>query len=98
MPKRQGGFISAEPVKHAVEWKELTFDVWVKRLSFGVVETLYGNDDRSRSASMIAATILLCDSKEEISYEDAYRLDVGLATKLIDAFNAVNSVDQKKIA
>ena len=30
--------------------------------------------------------------------EDAYRLDVGLATKLIDAFNAVNSVDQKKIA
>lgn len=91
-----GGFVSAEPVKHPVTWKGYTFDVFVKRLSFGDVENLYGIEDRSRSARMIATAILLGEDKEPISYEDAYRLDVGLATKLIEAFNEVNGIDQKK--
>jgi hypothetical protein len=93
-----GAFVSAEPVKQEIQWKEYRFDVFVKRLSFGDVENLYGSDDRSRSARMIATAILLGENKEAISYEDAFRLDVGLATKLIEAFNAVNGVDQKKIA
>lgn len=96
--KNIGGFVSSEPVKHEIEWKEYRFNVFVKRLSFGDVENLYGFDDRSRSARMIATAILLGENKEAISYEDAFRLDVGLATKLIEAFNAVNGLDQKKIA
>lgn len=94
--RNAGGFVAAEPVKFLVEWREFSFDVWVKRLSFGDVENLYEQDDRSRSARMIATAILLGENKEEISYEDAYRLDVSLAAKLIDAFNKVNGFDQKK--
>ena len=69
--RNAGGFVSAEPVKSVVQWKEFSFDVWVKRLSFGDVENLYGNDDRSRSARMISTAILLGEDKEAISYEDA---------------------------
>lgn len=90
--KAAGGFIPAEPVKVPVEWKEYKFDVFVKRLSFGDVEGLFAADDRSRSARMIAAAVLLGENKEPISYEDAYRLDVSLASKLIEAFNSVNGV------
>jgi len=90
--KAAGGFIPAEPVKVPVEWKEYKFDVFVKRLSFGDVEALFAADDRSRSARMIAAAVLLGENKEPISYEDAYRLDVSLASKLIEAFNSVNGV------
>lgn len=90
--KAAGGFIPAEPVKVPVEWKEYKFDVWVKRLSFGDVEGLFAADDRSRSARMIAAAVLLGENKEPISYDDAYRLDVSLASKLIEAFNSVNGV------
>ena len=85
-----GGFIPAEPVKVPVEWKEHKFDVWVKRLSFGDVESLFAADDRSRSARMIACAVLLGENKEPISYDDAFRLDVSLASKLIEAFNSVN--------
>ena len=88
--KNAGAFISTEPVKVPVEWKGHQFDVWVKRLSFGDVETLFAADDRSRSARMIASAILLGENKEPISYDDAYRLDVSLASKLIEAFNSVN--------
>ena len=45
---------------------------------------------------MISTTILLGEDKEPICYEDAFRLDVGLATKLIEAFNAVNGLGSKK--
>lgn len=90
--KAAGGFIPAEPVKVPVEWKEYKFDVFVKRLSFGDVEGLFAADDRSRSARMIASAILLGENKEPISYDDAYRLDVSLASKLIEAFNSVNGV------
>lgn len=90
--KAAGGFIPAEPVQVPVEWKDYKFDVWVKRLSFGDVESLFAADDRSRSARMIAAALLLGENKEPISYDDAYRLDVSLASKLIEAFNSVNGV------
>lgn len=85
-----GAFISAEPEKVEIEWKGHRFDVHVKRLSFGDVEALFAADDRSRSARMIAAAVLLGENKEPITYDDAYRLDVSLATKLIEAFNSVN--------
>ncbi|TVO53159.1 phage tail assembly chaperone family protein, TAC [Denitromonas halophila] len=89
--KKAGGFIHAEPVKSPVHWRGHSFDVFVKRLAFGDVEALLaGQDDRSRSAKMIAASILLGPDQEPISYDDAYRLDVSLATKLIEAINTAN--------
>lgn len=94
--RNAGGFVPAEPVKVEIEWNKHRFDVWVKRLSFGDMESLYGSDDRSRAARMISTAILLGDNQEPITYEDAYRLDVGLAAKLIEAFNAANGIDQKK--
>lgn len=93
-----GGFVPAEPTKREIVWKDYRFDVFVKRLSFGDVEQLYSVNDGSRSARMIAAAVLLGENKEPITYADACRLDVSLATKLIEAFNAVNGVDEKKIA
>lgn len=96
--RNAGAFISPEPVKVAIEWKTYKFDVYVKLLAFGDVESLHASDDKSKFARMIATAILLGENKEPISYDDAYRLDVGLATKLIEAFNSVNNVDQKKAA
>lgn len=96
--RNAGGFVSAEPVKVEIKWKEHTFDVWVKLLSFGDVETLHASDDRSRFARMISTSILMGEDKEEITYEDAFRLNAGLAMKLIAALNSVNNVDEKKVA
>lgn len=93
-----GGFIPAEPVKVDVQWKEYRFDVWVKRLSFADAESLYAFDGQSRTAKMISTAILLGENKEAITYEDACRLDVELAAKLIEALNQINGLDQKKIA
>lgn len=89
--KAAGGFIPAEPLKVPVQWGGHQFDVYVKRLSFGDVEELFTAGDRSKSARMIAASVLLGEDREPISYEDAYRLDVTLASKLIEAINKVNS-------
>jgi hypothetical protein len=93
-----GAFVSPDPVKVKVEWKEHQFDVWVKQFSFGELETLELNAEGSRSARIISASILLGEAKEPIQYEDAFRLDPQLASKLIEAFNKVNGLDQKKVA
>ncbi|MCB1928288.1 MAG: phage tail assembly chaperone family protein, TAC [Rhodocyclaceae bacterium] len=93
--KQAGGFIPAEPVKVPVEWKGNAFDVFVKKLAFGDVETLVGDgSDEGRSARMIAASILLGDSREPISFADACRLDVSLAGKLIEAINTANGTPE----
>lgn len=89
--RNAGGFIQGQPERVPVKWREYEFDVFVKRLSFGDVERLFnGEDDRSRSAAMIAACVLMGENKEPISYNDAYQLEVTLATKLIEAVNQVN--------
>jgi tail assembly chaperone len=67
--------------------------VFVKRQSFGSIERLFlgDDDDSSRSAAYIAATILLGDKgTEPLSYQDAYQLEPSLAKVLIEAINAVN--------
>lgn len=96
--RNAGGFVSAEPVKAEIKWNKHRFDVWVKRLSFGDVEAIYATDDRSRSARLISSAVLLGEDKEPISYDDALRLDVSLAAKLIEALNSINGMDQKKVA
>lgn len=89
--RNAGGFIPDEPVKVPVEWGEHKFDVYVKRLAFGEVEDLFTDKTRSQSAKMIAASVLLGEDREAISYDDAYRLHPALAAKLIEAINKVNA-------
>ena len=96
--RNAGGFIPADPVKVEIQWKDYRIDVFVKRLSFADVESLYSFDGTSRTAKMIATAILLGENHEPISYDDACRLDVELAARLIEALNSVNAIDQKKIA
>lgn len=88
--RNAGAFVPSEPVKVAVAWKEYTFDVYVRRMAFGDVEALFSGAAEGRSARLIAAAILLGEDREPITFEDACRLDVSLASKLVEAFNEVN--------
>lgn len=88
--KTLGACIDATPEKTVIEWKGHSVDVWVKRLAFGDVERLMALDGGSKSAAMLAASILLGEDKEPLTLVDAERLDVTLAGKLIEAINGVN--------
>lgn len=97
--KAAGGFVPAEPVTVSVTWERagkdpVTFDVAVKRHSFGTIERLFADsdDERSRSAAYIAASILL--EGVPMKYEDAYQLEPSLAGVLIRAINQVNGTGQ----
>lgn len=104
--KARGGFVSAVPVKKEVEWthvdpqtgEEVTdkFGVFVKKQSFGAIERLFiGKDDQSKSATFISECILLGeDGKDQMTYQDAYQLDPGLAAVLVKAINEVNQTDK----
>lgn len=100
--KKKGGFVPSALVKKEVTWKkgddELTFTVHVKRQSFGTVEKLFsGDDDQSRSAAFIAASLRLGENGvEEMTYEDAYQLDPSLAAVFIEAINEVNGTGRKE--
>lgn len=92
-----GGFVSPAPVKRTVTWTPdgrdpVTFDVWIKRRSFGAIERLFADDDdRSKSAAYIAESIALGEhGKDKLTYEDAYQLEPSLARVLIEALNEVN--------
>lgn len=91
--RAQGAFISGAPVVKSVTWNDTTFDVHIKRLSFGDYERLFTDDpeERSRSARLLSDCVLLGDGgKDALSYKDAYRLEPSLARVLIDAVNEVN--------
>ena len=96
--KTAGGFVPSAPVKKSVTWKrkghdDVTFDVFIKRQSFGSVERLFLRDDdgRSRSAAYISEALLLGDKgNEPLSYDDAFQLEPSLAAVLIEAINDVN--------
>lgn len=100
--KAKGAFVPKAPIPKEIEWthtdpetgEEVTdkFTVHVKKQSFGSIERLFmGEDDRSKSAAFIAQCIRLGDGQDEMSYEDAYQLDAGLAAALVKAINEVNS-------
>lgn len=101
--KARGAFVPKAPIPCEVEWthadpetgEEVTdkFTVYVKKQSFGSIERLFmGEDDRSKSAAFIAQCIRLGDGgKDEMTYEDAFQLDAGLAAALVKAINEVNS-------
>lgn len=96
-----GAFVEAAPVKTPVTWtrqdaagEEIssTFDVWVRRRSFGTLERVAMlGEDRSKSAKMLSECILLGEEQEAISYEQAYQLDPGLAFALVNAVQEANA-------
>lgn len=105
--KARGGFVPLAPVAKEVTWKhtdesgaevEDTFTVYVKRQSFGAIESIWASgEERSKSAAYISQSIRLGEKgKDAISYEDAYQLDPGLAHVLITAINEVNGTGRKE--
>jgi hypothetical protein len=96
--KAAGGFVSGEPVKTPVRWERgeevIEFSVHVRRLSFGEYERLYidpKDKERSRTAGLIAASILLGEKGDEpMTYKDAFQLDTSLAQALIAAIREVS--------
>lgn len=100
--KAAGVFVSADHVKRSVEWKNphtgqaYTFDIWVKRQSFGALERLLlASDDRSKSATHIAECVLLGEHAEAMTYEDAYQLEPSLARELLVAVREVNGLNEE---
>lgn len=104
--RAKGAFVDGTPVKKSLTWERPgpngeplsdSFDIFVKRQSFGTVERLLLTDDkdpdRSRSARFIAECVLLGDdAKEALTYADAYALEPSLAKLFIQAINEVNGV------
>jgi hypothetical protein len=100
--KSKGACVDRAPVRKAVTWKHKTeageeitdtFDVWVQRLSFGVIDRLTKTEDgdRSRNAELIAASIRLGEHAEEaFPYDAAYSLQTSLALELVRAIGEVN--------
>ena len=96
-----GAFVEAAPVKTPVTWTRQnatgeevsdTFDVWVRRRSFGTLERVAMlGEDRSKSAKMLSECILLGEEQEAISYEQAYQLDPSLAFALVQAVKDVGA-------
>lgn len=106
--KARGALISTVPVRKTVEWESVdpesgnltlfTFDVHVKRFSFGQVERLafskIHSSDRSTNAEVISTALLLGEAPfESMTYEEAYSLDPKLAAKFIEAISSVNRVE-----
>lgn len=97
----KGAVVSGELVKKHLEWtrdvdgEEVTdtFDIFVKRPSFGDVERIFvGGDDKSRSAAMISACVRMGDNGEElITYDQAYQLAPSLAALFSEAIKDVQS-------
>jgi hypothetical protein len=104
--KAKGACVDIAPVRRTITWKHTgddgeeitdTFDVWVRRLSFGLVDRLSKTDetDRSRNAELIAASIRLGDHAEEsMPYDVAFSLHTSLAIELVRAVGEVNRLKQ----
>lgn len=92
-----GAFVPADLEKRSIMWNGSTFDVYIRRLSFGVVEDMLAGangDTRGRSSRMIAAAV--CDEKGDpvMTFDDAYRLRSSLAKLLADAIREVNELGE----
>ena len=96
-----GAFVSETPVKKQITWKhevagaevEHTFDVFIRKQSFGAIEVIYGNEtDRSKMSKYISESICDEKGKEVIPYAKAMQLDPGLGTLFVKAINEVNGL------
>lgn len=108
--KQKGGIVDASLVKKSVEWTHLdeagkvvtdSFDVFVRRLGYGVMERAMRPDpndpERSLTAALISEAILLGEQADEpISYRDAFQLQPSLAKVLAVAIREVNEPSKEK--
>lgn len=103
-----GGIVSTDPIPKEVAWVKKgargkpvakKFTVYVVRQAFGDVERLItSSTDRCKAAMFISTSIRLGEGgKESLSYEDAYRLDPGLASALVKAIGEVNQDNSKNV-
>lgn len=102
--KSKGACVDLAPVRRTVSWSHTdehgepitdTFDVWVRRLSFGSIDRLSKTDDsdRSRNAELIAASIRLGEHAEEaLPYDVAFSLHTTLAIELVKVISDVNQL------
>jgi hypothetical protein len=71
-----------------------TFTVHVRRMSVGWLDRVLipgADPNRSRTATLIAEAISFGETgAERMTYEEAYQLNFGLATALLEAFQKVN--------
>lgn len=100
--KSKGACVDRAPVRKTVQWKHRTesgeevtdtFDVWIQRLSFGVIDRLtkVEDGDRSRNAELISASVRLGENAEEaFPYDVAFSLQTSLALELVRAIGEVN--------
>ena len=103
--QEKGAFVPSAPILKEVSWTHTpegasepvtdTFNVHVKKLSFGAIEQLLSPDnkqsERAKMSAFIAATIMLGDDgKQVFPFAKAYELDPGFANALMGAINAVN--------
>lgn len=100
--KSKGACVDLAPVRRTVSWSHAdehgeqitdTFDVWVRRLSFGTIDRLSktADGDRSRNAELIAASIRLGEHAEEaMPYDVAFSLHTSLAIELVRVIGEVN--------
>lgn len=103
--EQSGGFVSPDGVRvKGLTWKnrdgeEFTFDVIVKQASYGTMERiLMAAEGRSRGAITIAECLLFGDAGEQLSYEQAYALDPGLARVFMTAINGIKPKKTKEDA
>jgi len=105
--KAKGAFIEGVPEPVEVEWTHIdketgditidTFIVHVLRKSVGWMDRAFKRaraDGGSQTAAIIAEGIRFGENaNERITYEEASKLDIDLATALSTAFNKVNKRD-----
>lgn len=106
-----GGFIESALVRKEISWTRVpagrkkavsdTFQVFVRRNSFGAVERLFSaeGDQQSRNARYLAECIRLGETGEEsLTYEQAYDLDPALGFLLLQAVSeSTGSRTRKKL-
>ncbi|MCY1282205.1 Phage tail assembly chaperone, TAC [compost metagenome] len=102
--RAKGGIVESGQVKQSVEWTHVDeagetvtdkFDIFVKRLSYGVMEDALSaatpGQKRSLTAGLISAAVGFGeDGQEALSYDEALQLHPGLAKALSEAVREVN--------
>ncbi|MNO31436.1 hypothetical protein D3C76_214100 [compost metagenome] len=102
--RAKGGIVESGQVKRSVEWTHVDeqgevitdqFDVFVRRLSYGVMEealaTVGQSQNRSLTSALISAAVGFGeDGQETITYDEARQLHPGLAKVLSEAVRSVN--------
>lgn len=105
--KKKGAFVSPDLVKTSVEWVHTdpetneivtdTFDIFVKKISFGDLKRAYSDNTIEAQSSLISSCVRLGENaEEEITYEDAYALEGSLGLALIEAVNKVIGIGSKE--